>query len=125
MSEPAANVSTGRGILAVLGALLAFSLATRILEQTLGNPVITGLLNGVVALIVGYTGARIAGAQEMTVVGVAATIETCMLAYGWVTGAYNGLPLWIRALLILTTGPGMVAGAWIRMQARLALQEQR
>jgi len=25
---------------------------------------------------------------------------------------------------VLTTGPGMVAGAWIRMQARLALKEQ-
>ena len=124
MTEPSNDISTGRGILAVLGALFVFSLATRILEQTLGNPVMTTLLNAVVALVVGYTGARIAGAQEVTVVGVAATIETCMLVYGWATGAYNALPVWIRALLVLTTGPGMVAGAWIRMQARLALKEQ-
>lgn len=123
MTEPSKDVSTGRGILAVLGALFVFSLATRILEQTLGNPVITTLLNAFVALAVGYTGARIAGAQEVTVVGVAATIETCMLVYGWATGAYNALPVWIRALLVLTTGPGMVAGAWVRMQARLALKE--
>lgn len=124
MTAPSRDVSTGRGILAVLGALFVFSLATRILEQTLGNPVITTLLNGAVALVVGYTAARIAGMQEVAVVGVAAAIETCMLVYGWATGAYNALPIWIRALLVLTTGPGMVAGAWIRMQARLALKEQ-
>ena len=124
MSEPATGVSTGRGITAVLGALLLFSLATRILEQTLGSPVVTALLNAIVALLIGYTSARIARAQELAVVGLAATVETCMLAYGWATGAYDALPLWIRALLVLTTGPGMIAGAWIRMQARLALKEQ-
>ena len=124
MTEPARDVSTGRGILAVLGALLFFALATRVLEQTLGSPVVTALLNAVVALVVGYVSARIAGAQEVTVIGVAATIETCMRAYGWAAGAYNALPIWIRALLVLTTGPGMVAGAWIRMQARVAVKEQ-
>ena len=124
MSEPSKDGSAGRGIVAVLGALLLFSLATRILEQTLGSPVATALLNALVALLVGYIAARIAGTQEMTVVGVAATVETCMLAYGWAVGAYNALPLWIRALPVLTTGPGMIAGAWIRLQARLASREQ-
>jgi len=106
--------------MAVLGALLLFALATRILEQTLGNPLITAVLNVAVACLVGYIAAKIAGAQEVMVLGVAATIETCMLAYGWMAGAYDALPIWIRTLLVLTTGPGMVAGAWVRMQARLA-----
>ena len=35
------------------------------------------------------------------------------------------LPLWIRVLLVVITGPAMIAGAWVRMQARLALKEQR
>ena len=120
MTPPAQDVSAGRGITAVLATVLLFALATRILEQTLGNPVITAVLNVAVACLVGYIGAKIAGAQEVMVVGVAATIETCMLAYGWVAGAYDALPIWIRTLLVLTTGPGMVAGAWVRMQARLA-----
>jgi hypothetical protein len=30
------------------------------------------------------------------------------------------LPLWFRGLVLLTTGPAMMAGAWIRGQARLA-----
>ena len=120
MTAAAQDVSAGRGITAVLGAVLLFALATRILEQTLGNPVITAVLNVAVALLVGYIGAKIAGAQEVMVLGVAATIETCMLAYGWMVGAYDALPFWIRTLLVLTTGPGMVAGAWVRMQARLA-----
>jgi hypothetical protein len=124
VSARAEDVSTGRGITAVLGALLLFALATRILEQTLGNPVVTTVLNVAVAFLVGYIGAKIAGAQEVTVIGVAATVETCMLAYGWAVGAYDALPLWTRALLVLTTGPAMMAGAWLRMQARLATQER-
>lgn len=120
MTAPAQDVSAGRGITAVLAAVLLFALATRILEQTLGNPAITAVLNIAVAFLVGYIGAKIAGAQEVMVLGVAATIETCMLAYGWVAGAYDALPIWIRTVLVLTTGPGMVAGAWVRMQARLA-----
>ena len=120
MTAPAQDVSAGRGITAVLGAVLLFALATRILEQTLGNPLVTAVLNVAVAVLVGYIGAKIAGAQEVMVLGVAATLETCMLAYGWIAGAYDALPIWIRALLVLTTGPGMVAGAWVRMQARLA-----
>ena len=119
MSEPAKDVSAGRGIVAVVGAVLLFALATRILEQTLGNPAVTSILNVAVACLVGYITARFAGAQEVTVVGVAATIETCLLAYGWIVGAYDALPVWIRTLLVLTTGPGMMAGAWIRMQARV------
>jgi len=119
VSEPAKDVSAGRGIVAVVGAVLLFALATRILEQTLGNPAVTSILNVAVACLVGYITARFAGAQEVTVVGVAATIETCLLAYGWIVGAYDALPVWIRTLLVLTTGPGMMAGAWIRMQARV------
>ena len=120
MTVPAQGVSAGRGITAVLGAVLLFALATRILEQTLGSPAITAVLNVAVAFLVGYIGAKIAGAQEVVVLGVAAAIETCMLAYGWMVGAYDALPIWIRTLVVLTTGPGMVAGAWVRMQARLA-----
>ena len=120
MAQPP-DVSAGRGITAVLGALLLFALATRLLEPTLGNPAVTAVLNVAVAVLVGYLGARIARAQEVTVMGVAATIETCMLAYGWMAGAYDALPIWIRSVLVLTTGPGIVAGAWICMQARLAM----
>jgi hypothetical protein len=119
VSAPPKDVSAGRGIVAVAGAVLLFALATRILEQTLGNPAVTAMLNVAVACLVGYITARFAGAQEVTVVGVAATIETCLLAYGWIVGAYDALPVWIRTLLVLTTGPGMMAGAWIRMQARV------
>ena len=119
MTAPSQDVSAGRGITAVLGTILLFALATRILEQTLGNTVITAVLNVAVAFLVGYIGAKIAGAQEVMVLGVAATVETCMLASGWMVGAYDALPIWIRTLLLVTTGPGMVAGAWVRMQARL------
>jgi len=47
---------------------------------------------------------------------------TVTLALGLVSGPYAALPLWIRLVLLVTTGPAMVAGAWVRMQARLAME---
>ena len=141
-SEP---VSLVRGITAVLGALVLFSAATQLLEYTLvsasGGDTVkdmasylavlnrTPLLaakavgNVMVALLAGYTTAKLAQAGEVMFAGLAAAAETCSLVYGFTMGEYVALPLWIRALLVLTTGPAMMAGAWVRMQARLAMRD--
>ena len=55
--------------------------------------------------------------------GIAAAAVSVHARLGLVmTGEYAALPLWTRLLLLVTTGPAMLAGAWIRMQARLALE---
>jgi len=134
-----------RGITAILGALVLFSAVTQVLEYTLVSasggdtvkdmasymavlnrtPLLAAKAVGTVmaALLAGYMTARIAQAREVMFAGIAAAAETCSLVYGFTMGEYVALPLWFRALLVLRTGPAMIAGAWIRMQARLATRE--
>lgn len=144
MSVAAPQIGIGRMIVAVLGALALFSLLTQQLEYTLVNAVggdtvkdtasymavltrpwilvLKVVLNVLLALLAGYVTARIAGAREVPLAGIAAAAVTVTLALGLVSGPYAALPLWIRLLLLVTTGPAMVAGAWVRMQARLAME---
>ena len=141
MNQPE-PINAVRGITAVLGALVLFSAVTQILEYTLisasagdavkdmasylaalnRTPILAAkaVANVMVGLLAGYMAARIAQTREMMFAGIAAAAETCSLVYGFTMGEYAVLPLWIRALLVLTTGPAMMMGAWVRMQARLA-----
>ena len=63
-------------------------------------------------------------AETLRKAGIAAAAETCSLVYGFTMGEYVVLPVWIRGLVVLTTWPAMMAGAWVRMQARLATGER-
>jgi len=140
LAEP---INPVRGITAILGALVLFSAVTQLLEYTLlsasgGDAVkdmtsylaalnrtpilaVKAVANVLVALLAGYITAKIAQTREMMFAGIAAAAETCSLVYGFTMGEYVALPLWIRTLLVLTTGPAMLAGAWVCMQARLAM----
>ena len=131
-----------RGVTAILGALVLFSAATQVLEYTLVTALAGGTVkdmasyiaalnqpsllagktaaNLMVGLLAGYLAAKIARSRELMFASIAAAAETCSLVYGFSTGEYAVLPLWFRSLTVLTVGPAMIAGAWIRMQARLA-----
>lgn len=137
-------VNVVRVILAVLGALVLFSVLSQVLEATLvravGGEQVTNMTeylavlnrppllvaktvaNIFVALLAGYMCGKIAGEREVTFAGIAAAAESASLAWGFMAGEYAALPLWMRILLLATTGPAMLAGAWVRMQARLALE---
>jgi uncharacterized membrane protein YeaQ/YmgE (transglycosylase-associated protein family) len=137
-------INAVRVIIAVLGALVLFSVLSQVLEASLvravGGVSVTSLdsyfavltrppmlaakaaINVIVGLLTGYLAGKIAGTREVTFAGIAAAAESCSLAWGFMTGEYVVLPLWTRILLLVTTGPAMLAGAWIRMQARLALE---
>ena len=143
MSDSSEPVTLVRAIIAVLGALVLFSGLSQVLEfmlvraaagdaipsmaaylAVLNRPallVAKVVLNVMVAVLTGYMCARIAGGREILFAGLAAAAESCSLAWGFTTGEYTALPVWVRAVIIATAGPGMMAGAWIRMQARLAL----
>ncbi len=146
MSQLAEPINLARGVTAILAALVLFSAVSQVLEYTLvsasgGDTVkdmasylvtlnrpqtlaVKAVANVMVALLAGYMAAKIARANEMLFAGIAAAAETCSLVYGFTMGEYAALPLWIRGLLVLTTGPAMMAGAWVRMQARLATGER-
>jgi hypothetical protein len=143
MSDSAEPVTLVRAIIAVLGALVLFSGLSQVLEfmlvraaagdaiptmaaylAVLNRPALLVskvVLDLMVAVLTGYMCARIAGGRELLFAGLAAAAESCSLAWGFTTGEYTALPVWVRALIIATAGPGMIAGAWVRMQARLAL----
>jgi hypothetical protein len=142
MAQPE-PINAARGITGVLGALVLYSAVTQVLEYTLVSasggdtvkdmasylaalnhtPLLAAKAVGSVmtALLAGYMAAKIAHSREVMFAGLAAAAETCSLVYGFTMGEYAVLPLWIRALLVVTTGPAVMAGAWVRMQARLAM----
>lgn len=140
-SEQPVNVV--RALIAILGALVLFSGLSQVLEYTLvrtaGGDSLTSMaaymailnrpsmlaiklaINVAVAVLTGYMCARIAGSREMLFAALTAAAESCTLAWGLTTGEYAVLPLAVRILLVATAGPGILAGAWIRLQARVAL----
>lgn len=129
-----------RSILAVLGGIALVNILTQLLEAMLiaaaaGGPVadtaslfavrnrpavLGGTLasNALVALLAGYLTARIAGHRELLHGGATALVVTAALARGVTVGAGAELtPLWMRAALVVVTGPAIMAGALVRARA--------
>ena len=128
---------------AVIVGLALFSLLSEVLESTIvratapgplsdmasyfaarNRPGVLGakaVFNILVAVLAGYTTGRVAGEREMTFAGVVAALQTTAFAWGFTLGEFAAqTPLWMRGVLLLTTGPAMLAGAWVRAQARAA-----
>jgi hypothetical protein len=65
--------------------------------------------------------AKVASQDEMYYGKMAAFVQTVELAWRFLAGEYASFtPAWMRAFLVLTTGPAMLAGASIRSRARVA-----
>ena len=130
-------------IVAVVSGLFLFSLFSELLESTIvratapgplndmasyfavrNRPAVLGakaVFNVLLAVLAGYTTAKVAGERETRFAGIAAALQTTAFAYGFTVGEFaSQTPLWMRIFLVVTTGPAMIAGAWVRMQARLA-----
>jgi hypothetical protein len=140
MNEPPDPI---RVIIAVLGALVLYSGLSQVLEYSLvraagGDGVTTidaylavlnrlpilatkASFNLVVGVLVGYIAAKVVATRPLTFVAMAAVLETCSLAWGSFAGEYAVLPLWYRLVLLATTGPAFMAGAWVQLQAETML----
>ncbi len=144
MTATTEGVTPIKATAAVLSALLLFSVLSEVLESTLVRAAASGPIDGIsgyfavrnqlhvlgakavfnvlVAVLAGYTAGRIAGGYELTLGSIVAALQTCALAWGFSGGEFaDQTPLWMRGVLLLTTGPAMLAGAWVRAQARVAL----
>jgi hypothetical protein len=144
MTTGATAVNPLKAVVAVVAALAFFSLFSELLESSLvratatvpltdmasyfamrNQPTVLAIKAGfniVLALLAGYIAAKVAGIREMAFAGIAAALQTTAFAWGFTVGEFaSQTPLWLRAFLLITTGPAMLAGAWIRMQARFAL----
>jgi hypothetical protein len=129
-----------RSLLAIMGGLALTSLLTQVLEVALVSAVSSngftdlpgyfavrnspGVFAAVlassacIALLGGYTAAKVAGERELAHGAAIAFIQTAALVWGSTVGEVATLtPLWMRVASVLTTGPAMFAGALIRARA--------
>jgi hypothetical protein len=81
--------------------------------------------NTLAALLAGYITAKVAAGEEMTHALIAAAVKTAALVWGFTTDELAGTtPAWMMVVLLATTGPGMLAGAWVRAQAARATESE-
>jgi hypothetical protein len=143
--DPPAVESSGgltlRGIIGVMGGLVLYLVVSEVLETALvasttdvrptdlasyyaarnQAPILGAKLayNSLTALLSGYMTAKVAGEREMYYGTMAAFVQTAQLAWVFLMDENATFtPAWMRAFLVLSTGPMMLLGASIRGRAR-------
>jgi len=134
---------TLRGIIGVMGGLVLYLVVSEVLETALvasttdvrptdlasyyaarnQGPILGAKLayNSLTALWSGYMTARVAGEREMYYGSMVAFVQTAELAWRFLMDDNATFtPAWMRAFLVLSTGPVMLLGAAIRGRARVA-----
>ena len=95
-------------------AILAGIVLLRVLDLIIPS-IITHV---VAAVLAGYLIGRVAGAQEVRHALAAAAVLTAAYLAGVLSDNPALPPMSVRVALLVMTGPAIVAGAWIRAQAR-------
>jgi hypothetical protein len=141
-----AGISFTRSIVVVLAAMLLLGFIDQTLEQTLvmalanatvkdeasyiavrNRPqVLAALLatHAIAALLTGYVLAKLAGSHEVQHAAATAALVTLLLVAASVTPNVLVPPLWVRVAMAVITPPALMAGAYIRGQARLIRMER-
>lgn len=70
------------------------------------------------AALAGYILARIAGAHEVRLAAAAAVAVLVTYAFAFTSGSVMLPPVWVRVALVIVTPPALIAGAFIRAEAR-------
>ncbi len=74
--------------------------------------------NSLSAIWAGYMTGRLATENELAYGKLAAGVLTAYLAWQLLATAQAAFtPTWMRVFVVVTTGPAMLVGAWIRAQA--------
>ena len=74
--------------------------------------------NTLASLLGGDVTARIAAGEELPHGLLAAAVKSAALIWGFTMDEFAALtPVWMRVALLATTGPAMIAGAWVRARA--------
>lgn len=124
-------VIAGVGVISVVVQLLEFTLVNAVAPTPisdmaayfaiLNQPLMLAaklVYNTLAAILGGYITARIAGTSEVRHGMVAAAAQTAAYAWGFTLGEFASFtPVWMRLVLVLITGPAMIAGATIRARA--------
>ena len=140
------NISVVRSIAVVLAGMLLVAFIDQTLERTLvmamANAPIqdetsylairnqTSVLSIIIvthalaALLTGYVLAKLAGSFEVQHAAVAAAFVVLLLVGASASPNVLVPPTWVRLTMALVTPPAMIAGAYIRGQARMIREER-
>jgi hypothetical protein len=67
------------------------------------------------SVLAGHVAARVAKDDMVRTVAISASALTIMLISEFTVGEFAwGTPIWMRVVLVVITGPGMVLGAYVR-----------
>jgi hypothetical protein len=138
--------SVARSIVVVLAAMLLLGFIDQTLEQTLvmamadapikdeasyvavrNRPPMLAILlatHAVAALLTGYVLAKLAGSHEVQHAAAAAALLTLLLVAASMAPNVLVPPVWVRVAMAVMTPPALIAGAYIRGQARAIRSEQ-
>lgn len=141
-----ATFSVTRSVVVVLAAMLLLGFIDQTLEQTLvmaladapvkdeasyiavrnRPPVLTMLLatHAVAALLTGYVLAKLAGSHEVQHAAATAALVTLVLVAASTAPNVLVPPVWVRVAMAVITPPALIAGAYIRGQARVIRAER-
>ncbi len=141
-----ATISIGRSIAVVLAGMLLLGFIDQTLERTLvmtlaqapvqdeasylairNRPMVLGIsivTHALASLLTGYVVGRLAGSYEVQHAAAVAAMFTLLLTFASVTPNVMLPPLWMRVAMIVITPPALIAGAYIRGQARIIRMER-
>jgi hypothetical protein len=141
------GMSIGRSIAVVVAGLLLLGFIDQTLERTLvlmlaqgvevkdetaylairNRPmvlVVTLLTHGFASLLTGYVLAKLAGKSEVQHAAGTAALFTVAMIGASATPNVMLPPVWVRMVMMLVTPPALIAGAYVRGQARVIREER-
>ena len=135
-----------RSVAVVLVALLMLGFIDQTLERTLvaalargplpdqaaylavrNRPLVlatTIVTHGLASVLTGYLLGKLAGSYEVRHAIAAAVVATIAYAVGFATANQMLPPVWVRVAILAVTPPALIAGAYVRGQARAIRIEQ-
>jgi hypothetical protein len=140
------TISIGRSIAVVVAGLLLLGFIDQTLERTLvmtlaqapiqdeaaylairNRPAVLAVsvvTHALASLLTGYVLARLAGAYEVQHAMATAALAVMLVGFASLTPNVMLPPLWVRIAMVLVTPPALIAGAYVRGQARIIRMER-
>ena len=141
------GIGIGRSIAVVVAGLLLLGFIDQTLERTLvmvlaqgveikdeaaylairNRPIVlavTLVTHGLASLLTGYVLAKLAGAREVQHAAATAGLFTVAMIGASASPNVMLPPIWVRMVMLAITPPALVAGAYVRGQARMIKEER-
>jgi len=141
------GIGIGRSVAVVVAGLLLLGFIDQTLERTLvmvlaqgveikdeaaylairNRPIVlavTLVTHGLASLLTGYVLAKLAGAREVQHAAATAGLFTVAMIGASASPNVMLPPVWVRMVMLAITPPALIAGAYVRGQARIIREER-